>query len=46
MEQQPEARDILGDEIQQMILGQVTADQACAAADKQIDALVAREQHH
>jgi multiple sugar transport system substrate-binding protein len=46
MEQQPEARDILGDEIQQMILGQVNADQACAAADKQIDALVAREQHH
>jgi multiple sugar transport system substrate-binding protein len=46
IEQQPEARDILGDEVQQMILGQASAAEACAAADKQIDALVTREQHH
>ncbi len=43
MEQQPEARDILGEQIQRMILGQATAEQACAETDRQINALLERE---
>lgn len=43
MEQQPEARDILGDAIQKMILGQMTVDQACADIDRQTAALLERE---
>jgi multiple sugar transport system substrate-binding protein len=43
MEQQPEARDVIGDAIQKMVLGQWTADQACAEADKQVNALLEKE---
>ena len=43
MEQQPEARDILGEEIQKLILGQASVDQACAAIDEKTTALLAKE---
>lgn len=43
MEQQPEARDILGDAIQKMILGQANVDQACAEINQLTTALLARE---
>lgn len=43
MEQQPEARDILGEAIQKMILGQANVDQACAEINQLTTALLARE---
>jgi multiple sugar transport system substrate-binding protein len=43
MEQQPEARDILGEAVQRMLLGQANADQACADIDAKWEALLAKE---
>jgi multiple sugar transport system substrate-binding protein len=43
MEQQPEARDILGDGVQRMLLGQANADQVCAEIDDKWTALLAKE---
>jgi multiple sugar transport system substrate-binding protein len=43
MEQQPEARDILGEAIQKMILGQANVDQACKEIDEKTTALLAKE---
>ena len=41
--QQPEARDILGDAVQRLILGQVDAQAACADIDAKWSALLLRE---
>jgi multiple sugar transport system substrate-binding protein len=43
MEQQPEARDILGEAVQRMLLGQANADQACADIDAKWEALLVKE---
>jgi multiple sugar transport system substrate-binding protein len=41
---QPEARDILGEAVQRLILGQTDVAGACAEADEGINALIEREQ--
>ena len=45
MEQQPEARDVLGEAVQKMILGQQSADEACAEIDAKTNALLEKEKH-
>ena len=42
MEQQPEARDVLGDAVQRMLLGQITVDQACTEINDKWSALLQR----
>ena len=43
MEQQPEARDVLGDAVQRMLLGQIAVDQACTEINDKWTALLAKE---
>lgn len=38
-----ESRDYVGDAVDKLLLGTATVDQACAAADKQLDALIAQK---
>ena len=39
----PESRDFIGQAVQDLILKQKTVDQACADADKGLDALIAHK---
>jgi multiple sugar transport system substrate-binding protein len=39
----PESRDFIGQAVQDLILKQKTVDQACADADKSLDALIAQK---
>ena len=39
----PASRDFIGQAVTELLLGQKTAAQACADADKQLDALIAKE---
>jgi multiple sugar transport system substrate-binding protein len=39
----PASREFVGQAVNEMLLGQKTAAQACADADKQLDALIAKE---
>ncbi len=39
----PESRDFIGQAVQDLILKQKTVDQACADADKGLDALIAQK---
>jgi ABC-type glycerol-3-phosphate transport system substrate-binding protein len=43
MEQQPPAREAIGDAVNRIILGQTTPEQAAAEADKAINQLLERE---
>ena len=39
----PASRDHVGQAVQELLLGQKTAAEACAGADKQLDALIAKD---